>query len=344
MNLRKLAALLELSQTTVSRALNGFPEVGEETRQRVLEAARQHKYRPNNRARALATGRAMAIGHVIPLSSHHQMVNPIFADFLAGAGETYSKADYDLILSIVPDTEEADTYRKLKARRAVDGVIIHNPMVNDPRIALLHQIGLPFVVHGRASGATLPYSWLDVNNRRAFEQATGYLLDLGHRRIALVNGDEAMDFAHRRRLGYEAAHIARDMAIDQELLWSEEMTESYGHRIAAALLSHRSPPTAFLTASLVTAIGVRRAVEERGLHIGRDVSIVTHDDVLAYFSNDKEGPLFTATRASVRDAGRLAAEMLLDQIARPNAPVRERIIEAKLLIGRSTGPAPSGFA
>jgi LacI family transcriptional regulator len=88
MNLRELAESLGLSQTTVSRALNGYPEVREETRARVLAAARAANYTPNSRARRLATGRAMTIGHVIPLAGKTEMVNPIFADFLAGAGRS----------------------------------------------------------------------------------------------------------------------------------------------------------------------------------------------------------------------------------------------------------------
>ena len=88
MNLKSLAEELGLSQTTVSRALNGYPEVSEATRQRVEEAARRHNYRPNSRAKGLATGRAMVIGQVIPTSVQHEMVNPIFGDFVAGASQT----------------------------------------------------------------------------------------------------------------------------------------------------------------------------------------------------------------------------------------------------------------
>lgn len=341
MNLKELSAKLGLSQTTVSRALNGFPEVSEDTRARVQEAARRHNYRPNNRARALATGRAMAIGHVIPVSAQHEIVNPVFADFIAGAGETYSAADYDMVLSVVSDADEAEAYRRLRAKGSVDGVIVHGPKVDDPRIALLRDIGLPFVVHGRSTGATQPYSWLDVNNRRAFERATAFLVDLGHRRIALLNGLEVMDFAHRRRTGYEAALAAHGLAPDPALMRSEEMTEAYGHRAAAGMLALPRPPTAFLAASLITAIGVRRAVEERGLRMGRDVSIVTHDDELSYFRNGAELPIFTATRSSVREAGRLAARMLLDQIANPFLGPRERLLEATLVVGDSTGPAPA---
>ena len=205
MNLKELSRTLGLSQTTVSRALNGYPEVSEETRLRVQEAARRHDYRPNLRARSLATGRAMAIGHVIPVSTRHEIVNPIFADFIAGAGETYHKAGYEMLLSVVSDADEARAYRELKARGTVDGVIVHGPRLDDPRIPLLAELDLPFVVHGRSTGASARYSWVDVNNRRAFARATAFLLDLGHRRIGLVNGLEFMDFAVRRRRGAAAA-------------------------------------------------------------------------------------------------------------------------------------------
>ncbi|MEP3279537.1 MAG: LacI family DNA-binding transcriptional regulator, partial [Stappiaceae bacterium] len=86
MNLKELSRKLKLSQTTVSRALNGFPEVNEMTRQRVLAAAKTFNYRPSARAKGLATGKAFAIGHIIPTSNKNEMVNPIFADFIAGAG------------------------------------------------------------------------------------------------------------------------------------------------------------------------------------------------------------------------------------------------------------------
>ncbi len=341
MNLKQLSERLGLSQTTVSRALNGYPEVNEETRLRVMEAARRHNYRPNTRAKSLATGRAMAIGHVIPLSTKHEIVNPIFSDFIAGAGETYSNAGYDMVLSVVSDADEDDAYRQLKARGTVDGVILHGPTLDDPRIALMHDIGLPFVVHGRSTGAALPYSWLDVNNRRAFERATDHLLDLGHRRIALVNGLESMDFAIRRRAGYINALTARGIATDARLMRSDEMTEHYGYRTANDMMSMTEPPTAFLTASLISAFGVRRALEDAGLKIGRDVSVVTHDDELSYLRNGEDVPIFTATRSSVREAGRRTAEMLLGLIGAPEQGPQNRLLEAELMVGQSTGPLRS---
>lgn len=341
MNLKELSAILGLSQTTVSRALNNYPEVSEATRRRVVEAAGRHGYAPNTRAKGLATGRANAIGHVIPVSGRHEMVNPIFGDFIAGAGETYARRGYDMVLTIVDDEAMETAYRTIKTRGSVDGVIVHSPKLNDRRIGLLREIGLPFVVHGRASGVTEPYSWLDINNRRAFRRATEFLLDLGHRRIALVNGIETMDFAIRRRQGFEQALAARDVAPAAQFMRSGEMTEGLGYSSASDMLALPDPPTAFVVSSYICALGVRRAVQDFGLKLARDISVVTHDDVLSYMPNGQDVPIFTATRSAVREAGRLAAQMLIDQISAPDAPLKDVLLEAELVVGLSTGPAPA---
>lgn len=341
MNLKELATNLGLSPTTVSRALNGYPEVNESTRERVMAAAKRHNYLPNTRAIRLATGRAMAVGHVIPIATKHEIVNPVFADFIAGAGETYSRNGYDMVLSVVPDDQETQAYRDLQSRGTVDGIIVHAPRLDDPRIELLNEIGLPFVVHGRATGSTAPYSWLDVNNRRAFQRATEFLLDLGHRRIALINGLEYMDFAIRRRTGFVDALAARGIQPDPTLMFSEEMTEGRGYWAAMGMLKLANPPTAFLVSSMISALGVRRASDELGLKLGRDVSIIIHDDELSYLRNGEDVPIYTATRSSVREAGRQTAEMVLDLIANPDKLPQTRLLEAELIIGQSTGPAPS---
>lgn len=341
MNLKELSTALGLSQTTVSRALNGYPEVKEATREKVRAAAAKFNYSPNTRAKSLATGRANAIGHVIPTTTTHEMVNPIFGDFIAGAGETYAKHGYDIVLSTVEDGGEEKIYRAFKTRGTVDGVILHGPKMNDPRIELLHEIDLPFAVHGRASGVAGDYCWLDMNNRRAFCRAAEFLLDLGHRRIALVNGLESMDFAHRRRTGYEDALTARGLSVDPAVMRSAEMTEGYGYASAQQMLALPHPPTAFLVSSIISALGVRRAIEDRGLRMGRDVSVVTHDDTLSYLANGTDVPIFTATRSSVRDAGRALSKILLDHIGNPENPPQQVLWEAELMVGGSTGPAPN---
>lgn len=344
MNLKQLSQSLGLSQTTVSRALNGYPEVREETRLRVQAAAQAARYIPNARARRLATGRAMAIGHVMPLTGTEEIVNPIFADFIAGAGEVYARAGFDLLLSMVPVEASEAAYRQMATNASVDAVMVQAPLLDDPRVPLLKELKLPFMVHGRTA-APENYSWLDVANIRAFRRAADLLLDLGHRRIALINGQESLDFARRRRLGLEQAMAARGLAPDPALMRSSVMTEQYGYRSAREMLDGAAPPTAFLVSSIVPAIGVRRAASERGLEVGRDVSIICHDDALSYLDNDglnaPEGPAFTATRSSIRAAGRRCAEILLRLIEDPDQPPIQELWETDLVLGRSTGPAPS---
>jgi len=135
-NLKQLSDQLGLSQTTVSRALNNYPEVSEHTRERVKLAARKHDYRPNTRATRLATGRAMTIGHILPMNST-EAFNPIFGEFIAGASQAYSKRGYELSLTIAKEESEESIYREMASRGSVDGVIVHSPRVNDARITII---------------------------------------------------------------------------------------------------------------------------------------------------------------------------------------------------------------
>jgi len=120
---------------------------------------------------------------------------------------------------------------------------------------------------------------------------------------------------------------------------SEEMTEDFGYRSARAMLAAPNPPTAFLVSSMITAIGVRRAVGVSGRTLGRDISVVIHDDELSYLRNGADIPIFTATRSSVHQAGRICAQMLLDIIDDPTQPYRHQLLECELTLGESTGPA-----
>ena len=341
MNLKDLAALLGLSQTTVSRALNGYPEVSERTRARVLAAAATHGYVPDPRARSLATGRAMTVGFVIPIDSRHERVNPVFGDFVAGAGDLLSARGYDIMLSLTTGQDEADAYRMIAARGRVDGLIIQAPLTGDWRGEILHEIGLPYVVHGRFSDRDETYSWVDMDNRRAFRKATEHLLDLGHERIALLNGIRGMDFAERREAGYRQALLARGLTPDPDHLHNGQMTEPYGYAAAQAVLAAQNPPTAMLCSSILVAMGARRAAEERGLTLGRDISIVSHDDGLTYLPNPGDPPVFTATRSPVRKAGEVAIDVLLSLIDNPGQGPIQTVLEADLVPGLSSGPAPA---
>ncbi|MEM7242100.1 MAG: substrate-binding domain-containing protein [Pseudomonadota bacterium] len=337
-NLKTLSEQLGLSQTTVSRGLNGYPDVSETTRKRILEAAKKYNYSPNSRAKSLATGKSRTIGHVIPTNSQHEMVNPIFGDFVAGASTVYAENGYSMLLTRVPEDAEIDTYNRMKSSGAVDGIVLQGPSVDDKRIDFLRKLDIPYAVHGRSSGITSDYPWVDVNNRRAFQRATDLLLDLGHRNIALLNGLEVMDFAGRRKQGFIDAFKKRSIEASPDLIFSAEMTEAYGYKVTTEVLATGSPPTAFLSSSLITALGIRRAIEDQGLRMGRDISVVTHDDMLSYLPNGDSEPVFTATRSSVSLAGRILAQMLIEKIEEKSKGPDAHLLEAELVLGQSTGP------
>ncbi|NNE79054.1 MAG: LacI family DNA-binding transcriptional regulator [Silicimonas sp.] len=338
MNLREFSQHLGLSPTTVSRALNGYPEVREATRQRVMEEARRLNYQPDSRARGLATGHGMTIGHVIPAHAQGELVNPIFGDFIAGATSAGAAKGYDISLTIADDDDEARIYRKIKSEGLVAGIVLQGPRMNDRRIGMLNDIGLEFVVHGRASEVAVPYSWVDVNNQRAFHQATRFLTDLGHERIGLINGRLEFDFAHRRRNGYLAALHEVGLPVEDDLQISGDMTEANGYAAAKSMLTIKQPPTAFLAASVMSAIGVRRALHDAGLILGRDVSLITYDDDLSYLSNRESPPFFTAIRSSVRLAGEKVVDVLLRRLGNPSRDHEDVLLEAELIVGTSTGP------
>ena len=340
MNLKQLSAHLKLSPTTVSRALNGYPEVNEATRERVLLAAKQFNYQPSHHANSLATGRSKTIGHVVPLSKH-MMINPHFSDFIAGAGETYSKAGYDMLLRVVSEDEEEAVYKSFAKNGRVDGVIVHGPKENDSRIALLQSLNLPFVVHGRTLQDESSYNWLDVNNFRAFERATKFLLDLGHKNVALINGFENMSFAIRRRDGYLSALDQFGIKPDAKLMFSGEMIEPQGYEAVKHLLNTQQLPTALLISSILPALGVVRAIQEAGLSPGKDISIITFDDQLSFLQNSGDIPLFTSLRSSIQGAGKRLAELLIERIENGDAKgndFRNELWEAELVIGSSTAP------
>lgn len=339
-NLKQLASHLGLSQTTVSRALNGFPEVNEKTRTRVVAAARQYRYRPSQSATSLATGKARVIGHVVQVS-HYRMINPHFSDFLSGASDGYSAADYDLMIRTASPGEEEDIYRDFTNRNRVDGVVVHGPKVDEPRITLLNEIGLPFVVHGRSDNAQQPYSWFDVNNRHALKTLTDHVLKLGHERIGFANGLEKMNFARRRRLGYEEALAEHGIDPDPTLVTNADMTEPYGYQATLQMLDMEKAPTAIIYSSILSAMGGIRALHEKNLRPGVDISMATYDDRLSFLESGEDPappPYFTSARSSLYNAGRLTSQMLLDQISgRTSGPVHQ-LWSTDFVVGRTTSP------
>jgi LacI family transcriptional regulator len=337
MNLKQLSKHLNLSQTTVSRALNGYPEVSEETRRRVDEVARRVGYRPNPHAMRLATGKSHAIGHVLP-SDRRLMIDPHFSDFIAGAGDVYSANGFDVMLHVGGSEDEQTVYRRYAQSGAVDGVVIMGPRLDDWRIDLLTELDLPFIVHGRVGDMEDGYAWLDIDNRGAFQKATKLLTDLGHRRIGLINGIESMTFAAHRRQGYEEALLASGLRTDPAIMTSDSMTEENGYRQTKRLLGLHDRPTALVFSSMLSVSGAMRAAHELDLNVGSDVSLIAHDDGLPFLNAEGLVPALTTVRSSIRAAGSRVAELLIGIINNQESEQPHELWNVDLIVRGSTGP------
>ncbi len=336
MRLKELAGRLNLSQTTVSRALNGYPEVSEATRERVLDAARRFGYRPNASAQRLATGRAGAVGAVLE-TNRSLMFDPHYVEFLAGLGERLAEDEIDIVLSPAKRNDELGSYRRIAAGTRVDALVLSSPVISDDRIKLLTGIGMPFILHGRTTGQS-PHAWLDIDNEGAFNHATRHLLDLGHTRIAFINGLAQLTYASHRERGFRAALASRGIPVDESLIGQGIMTDEVGFRFAQRFLAMKPRPTAILVSSMMMALGAFRAVRAAGLELGRDVSMISHDDVFPFLNADRMVPTMSTTRSSIRAAGTRCAELLVEILSGRDPLTVHELWPVDLIIRASTGP------
>jgi LacI family transcriptional regulator len=337
MNLRELSTQLGLSQTTVSRAINGYPEVSEETRARVKAAAALHGYRPSAAARRLATGQSGTLGLIFP-AERNMLGDLIFTEFLGGCIEKAGDLGYDITLAMARGsiTKEA-VYRRTVRSARVDAMIISTPLIADPRPELLASLGMPFIVHGRTQTST-SYPFLDIDNYGAFHAATRLLLDLGHKRTALLNGECRHTYAADRKRGFLTAMTERGVVVPEEFVCEAMMLEENGFRQARVLLAHERPPTAFLCSSIAQALGVIKACREAGRTVGRDIALIAHDDRLPELRAETCDPPLTTTQSSIGDAGRRIVELAIGLLRDPQAQFPMEVWSVDLVVRASTPP------
>ncbi len=308
MNLKELSKLLGLSQTTVSRALNGYPEVNAQTRERVLRAVKETGYRPNKAAQRLATGKAGSIGLVMPTAPGHES-DIHFGEFLSGIGDTARRHDHHLVMMPSDPDDEVGALRRLAVSGNVDALMIAYMRPNDPRLDMLRSLSLPYIVHGRSLHAVEDYPYVDIDNEAAFYDAARLLLQLGHRRIGLVTPGTELNLGYVFADAYRAALSANGLAYDPGLLVrSEQTSEEGGYHAADALLALDQRPTAMLLVNEIMAIGVYRRLHEAGLTPGRDMAVIglRHSPQARFLS-----PALTCFDISLIDLGRRLAQGLL---------------------------------
>ena len=340
--LRDIAAELGVSPATVSRALNGFPEVNATTKAAVLAAAERMGYRPNQLAQKLVSGRSGVVGLVVH-KPKTLSTDVSFFHVVSGIAATLAERNVDLILQIAAEGDELAPYERLIQKGLIDGVILNAPRPNDRRIAFLQSEGLRFVVHGK-SAEVVDYPYFDIDNQEVGYRATEFVLDLGHRRIGLLNGPAEHAYALERLAGHRRALQGLGLEVDGNAIANGPLSEDFGYLGVLRLLrtTRDLQPTAIICASMPTARGAHRALRELGLSVPDDVSIVAHDDGLPEQPHDDFTDI-TRTYSPLTDACEPLAHLLLAAIdgAMPLA-LMQRTASPEFLVGRSTGRVPMG--
>ena len=336
--LKQIGAELGLSPATVSRALNGFPEVNQQTRDRVRDAAKRLGYKPNRIAQRLVTGRSGMVGMIVKIRAD-MSADQTFFEILTGLTAALAAHEVDLVLAVDQGDDPVEPYRRMLERGTLDGFILNAPTVGDPRVAFLQEQRIPFVMHGQTA-PQVDYPCFGIDNAAVSEDAVAFLSALGHRRIALLNGQARYAYAADRLRGFLDAMQAQGAPVPDRFIAQDLETEADGYARALAMLAMRDPlpPTAFVCGSTLLAAGVMRAVRDRGLQVPADVSVIAHDDALPQVHAVDFSPALTVTRAPLRDACVPLADILVATIK--GGSNRQVIERAELIVRHSTGPVP----
>lgn len=297
-----------VSKGAVSYALNDRPGVSDETRDRILAIAKELGWYPNRAARSLSAARADACGLVLARPAKTLALEPFYMEFIAGVETELSAQSVALTIQLVRDVdEEVSVYRRWWGERRVDGILLVDQRTDDPRVAEVLALGLPaVVVGGPLADAALPSVWHD--EASVLEDAVRYLAALGHTRIARVAG--VTDFVHTEKRTEAFRAIIHELSIDGEVVATDYTPESSA-RATRKLLSAPRPPTAIIYDSDLLAVTGLGVVQQMGLGVPDDVSIVGWDDSL--ISRVVHPPLTAITR-DIERYGSLSARHLLRTI------------------------------
>lgn len=331
--IRDVAKKLHLSITTVSRALDGYDDVADQTRTRVIKVAREMGYAPSRAARQLRRQQADVIGYILPASGTH-FTDPFFSEFIAGLGDEATSHNYDLLVSTAtPDSPaERAIYERWVRSRLIDGIVLSRMRLRDWRAKYLTENNFPFVAHGHTH-QRLKFPYIEVDSRAGFELLVKHLVERGYQRIAYIGAPARFTLQTDRLDGYRSGLAAANIRFDPGLIGEGDMSRNGGYEAALRLLDLSKPPTAIIGVNDLTAIGAMRAARERGLIVGKDVAIAGYDG-----TDDSEHtqPPLTTLQQHVYEIARQLAQMLIARIAGEQIEAR-LIIQPKLVVRASTG-------
>jgi LacI family transcriptional regulator len=336
--IKDVARASGVSTATVSRVLSGYEFVRETTRNRVMEAVEDRGYVAKLQARSLAGGHSQIIGLLVP-----NLDNGYVGTIMQGIDRELARFNYDVVLYTShrhPGKESF--YVDAIANGLTEGLLLVAPLVPTTYLDALREQNFPYVLIDQAD-ATKNSNVVEATNCQGAYEATRYLSQLGHTRIAFITGALVVRSAVDRLRGYQAALIDCGIPARKELVIEGDFQQQTGYEITKRLLQSVNPlPTAIFASNDLSAFGAMDAARECGLRIPDDISIIGFDDIpQASFVY----PKLTTVRQPLEQMGQVAVKMLLEQIEDQSRPPQRVALATQLVIRDSCGRTdPKGCA
>ena len=306
--IKRLAQHLNISIGTVSRALNNRPDVNEDTRQRVLEAARELGYVPNQSGRSLRRGQTGVIGFM--MQTGHEITgqgDTFFMSVFDGVQTVLSRHHLDLVAMLCSSEEDRDDYlRRMVSRGFADGLIISSIQRVDPRITFLAERKVPFVALGRST-TDVGQPWLDIDFETIARVAVDRLVARGHRRIGITIPHDDTNLGYVFRETADTALRAHGLSLDPSLVFSSLPNEAGGYDIAQRIVAQPQRATAVILVNETITSGLYRGLSEANYFPGRDIAVIGRDSPQTRFLS----PTLTGFRQSLDELGVALGEALL---------------------------------
>lgn len=335
--IRDVARAAGVSPMTVSRVINDSARVSTETRERVEQAIARLGYVPNHLARGLTRRKTGTLGLIVP-----DFTDPFFSLILRGAERVARRSGFGVILCNTDgDLDQEGIYLEEMIAQRVEGVLVA-PVSDRSRGNLRRLVShrVPFVLIDRAIPG-LECDLVQGDSVEGAREMVRHLLSLGHRRIAHVTESQDVSTARDRLRGYREALTAAGLLDEPDLVVAgAAATIEGGHAAALALLERAPLPDAIFAVNNLAAVGVIRAIRERGMEVPDDIAVACFDDIeLAAMLH----PFLTVMAQPAETFGTLAVQLLLDRITERTSDRRRRVVlPADLVVRASCGAQLAG--
>jgi LacI family transcriptional regulator len=333
--MREVALKSGVSTSTVGRVVGNYGYVSEETRRKVLKAMKEIGYYPNAIARSLKTSRTQTIAYLVP-----SITNPFFSQIASSIEDLASSHECNLILCNAGT--KADKLRKITTmllEHRVAGVIHSLPSTDAlyNLVEIFQNTHIP-VVTASGSRRFPEVDMVMADDVQGARDATRFLIELGHSRIALLAVKNSTTSKLRTQGYREAFQQTRCKLHEEYIMEGSDFGEDSGYTLMKVLLGRSRPPTAVIAFNDVMAVGATRAIEEEGLSIPEDISLVGFDDTMARLTQ----PRLTSVALPMGEIGRVAIRILLDRIeGKDTGEPKKVLLREKLIVRDSTARPPA---